>query len=137
MATFTSSSAAETEALGRKLAAELKPVVVLALQGDLGAGKTQLAKGIAAGLGSDAIVTSPTFTIVHEYSGGRLPLHHFDFFRLDDRDRLLRLGLDDYLYGDGVCIVEWADRFAELLPEQSRWIRFEITGPDQRLISLE
>jgi tRNA threonylcarbamoyladenosine biosynthesis protein TsaE len=107
------------------------------LQGDLGAGKTQLAKGIVAGLGSEAIVTSPTFTIVHEYGGGRLPVYHFDFFRLEDRHRVLRLGLDDYFFGDGVCIVEWADRFAELLPEQSRWIRFEITGPDQRLISIE
>jgi len=137
VATFTSSSAAETEELGRKFSADLKAGAVLALQGDLGAGKTQLAKGVVAGLASDAIVTSPTFTIVHEYGGGRLLVYHFDFFRLDDRDRLLRLGLDDYFFGDGVCIVEWADRFAELLPEQSRWIRFEITGPDQRVISIE
>ena len=137
MATFTSNSAAETEALGRQFAAELKPGVVLALQGELGAGKTQLAKGIAAGLGTDTVVTSPTFTIVHEYRGGKLPLYHFDFFRLDDRDRLLRLGLDDYFFGDGVCMVEWADRFPELSPEQSRWVRFEITGPDQRVISFE
>ena len=137
MATFTSNSAAETEALGRQFAAKLGAGAVLALQGELGAGKTQFTKGVAAGLDSTASVTSPTFTIVHEYGGGRLPIYHFDFFRLEDRERLLRLGLDDYFFGDGVCVVEWADRFADLIPEQASWIRFEINGPDQRFIKVE
>lgn len=137
MATFTSNSPADTEALGRQFAAKLGAGAVLALQGELGAGKTQFTKGVVAGVESTAGVTSPTFTIVHEYGGGRLPVYHFDFFRLEDRERLSRLGLDDYFFGDGVCVVEWADRFADLIPEQANWIRFEIKGPDQRLIKVE
>ena len=136
MATFISNSAAETEALGRHFAAEVMPGSVLALQGDLGAGKTQFTKGIVAGLGSNAAVTSPTFTIVHEYPGGRLPIFHFDFFRLENRERLLRLGLDDYFFDDGVCVVEWADRFADLIPGQARWIRFEMESPERRKIDV-
>ena len=137
MATFTSNSAVETEALGRELGSKLQAGVVLALQGELGAGKTQFTKGVVASLGSEAGVTSPTFTIVHEYGGGRLPIYHFDFFRLEDRERLLQLGLDDYLFGDGVCIVEWADRFADLIPEGASWVRFEVSGPEQRVINVE
>src|SRR4051794_8751168 len=116
VATFTSNSAVETEALGRELGSKLEAGGVLAVQGELGAGKTQFTKGVVASLGSDVGVTSPTFTVVHEYGGGRLPIYHFDFFRLEDRQRLLRLGLDYYFFGDGVCVVEWADRFADLIP---------------------
>jgi tRNA threonylcarbamoyladenosine biosynthesis protein TsaE len=137
VATFTSNNATETEALGRRLANELTAGAILALQGELGAGKTQFTKGLVAGLGSKVAVTSPTFTIIHEYSGGRLPLFHFDFFRLEDRKRLRQLGLDDYFFGEGVCVVEWADRFPDLLPEQARWIRFEIESSDRRKISIE
>ena len=103
---------------------------MLALVGELGAGKTHFTKGLVAGLGSTAVVTSPTFTIIHEYGDGKLPIYHFDFFRLDERERLMRLGLDDYFFGDGVCVVEWADRFPELMPEQARWIRFEMPTAD-------
>ncbi len=85
MATFISNSPAETKQFARDLANEIQPGSVLALKGNLGAGKTQFVKGLVAGLGSDAIVASPTFTIIHEYSGGRLPIYHFDFFRLEDR----------------------------------------------------
>ena len=88
----------------------------MALQGELGAGKTHLAKGIVLGLGSAQPVTSPTFTLVHEYSGGPRPVYHFDFFRLEDASSAARLALDDYFFGDGVSIVEWADRFPELIP---------------------
>ena len=137
MATFTSNSPAETEAFGRRVANEVTSGSVLALQGELGAGKTQFTKGLVAGLESEAAVTSPTFTIVHEYAGGKLPIFHFDFFRLEDRERLLRLGLDDYFFGEGVCVVEWADRFPDLLPNQARWIRFEIESPERRKISIE
>jgi tRNA threonylcarbamoyladenosine biosynthesis protein TsaE len=137
VATFTSNSAVETEALGREFGLRLEAGAVVALQGELGAGKTQFTKGVVAGLGSDDSVTSPTFTIVHEYRGGRLPIYHFDFFRLEHRERLFQVGLDDYLFGDGVCIIEWADRFADLIPEGASWIRFEVSGPDQRVITVE
>jgi tRNA threonylcarbamoyladenosine biosynthesis protein TsaE len=137
VATFTSNSASETEALGRRLANEFEAGAVLALEGELGAGKTQFTKGFVAGLGSKAAVTSPTFTIIHEYSGGRLPVFHFDFFRLENRERLLQLGLDDYFFGEGICVVEWADRFRDLVPDQARWIRFEIESADRRKISIK
>jgi tRNA threonylcarbamoyladenosine biosynthesis protein TsaE len=136
MATFISDSAAETEALGHRVAAEIKSGSMLALKGGLGAGKTQFTKGLVAGLGSSAGVTSPTFTIVHEYSGGRLPVYHFDFFRLNDQENLSRLGLDDYFFGDGVCVVEWPDRLPELIPEHALWIRFEMESPDRRVIQI-
>ena len=111
--------------------------MILALQGDLGAGKTEFTKGLVEGLNGKGAVTSPTFTIIHEYNDGRLPVYHFDFFRLEDRERLDRLGLDDYFFGDGVCVVEWADRFANLIPENARWIRFEIESADRRKIDFE
>ena len=136
MATFTSNSTAETEALGRRFALDLRAGDVVALQGDLGAGKTHFSKGLVAGLGSVNAVTSPTFTIMHEYSGGRLPVYHFDFFRLEDGRSAARLALDDYFFGDGVSVVEWADRFPELLPAEARWIKIEMTSPDERKIQV-
>ncbi|HEY2124198.1 MAG TPA: tRNA (adenosine(37)-N6)-threonylcarbamoyltransferase complex ATPase subunit type 1 TsaE [Chthoniobacterales bacterium] len=136
MATFTSNSAAETEAIGRQFAPGLRSGEIVALQGELGAGKTHLIKGIVAGLGSVAPATSPTFTLVHEYSGGRLPVYHFDFFRLEDARSAARLGLDDYFFGEGVSLIEWADRFPELLPEEARWIRIEMKSPQGRVIHL-
>jgi tRNA threonylcarbamoyladenosine biosynthesis protein TsaE len=132
--TFTSSSPAETEEIGRQLAKELRPGSVLALQGELGSGKTQLTKGVAAGLGIPVEVTSPTFTIVHEYSGGRLPVYHFDFFRLEDQQSAGQLGLDDYFFGDGVSIVEWADRFPELIPGGAKWISLRMKSENEREI---
>ena len=137
MATFTSNSPAETEALGRTFAGSLKAGSVVALQGDLGAGKTQFVKGVAAALGSTSTVTSPTFTLVHEYRDGRLPIYHFDFFRLEDRQAAINLALDDYFFGDGISIVEWADRFSDLIPETGRWVRFEIGEGDQRRIGIQ
>ena len=110
---------------------------IFALKGELGSGKTLFTKGLVAGLGSNATVTSPTFTIVHEYSGGRLPVYHFDFFRLEDRQSVARLGLDDYFFGDGVSVIEWADRFPEFIPEQARWILFQIKSENSRAISLK
>ena len=136
MATFTSNSAEETEAIGRQFATGLGAGDIVALQGELGAGKTHVIKGIVAGLGSAAAVTSPTFTLVHEYSGGRLPVYHFDFFRLEDARSAARLGLDDYFFGEGVSLVEWADRFPELLPAAARWMRMEIKSLQERVIHL-
>ena len=93
-------------------------------------------KGLVAGLGSRDDVTSPTFTILHEYRGGRLPVYHFDFFRVENRESIERLGIDDYLFGDGVSVIEWADRFPEFIPEQARWIVFEIKSQTQRELIL-
>jgi tRNA threonylcarbamoyladenosine biosynthesis protein TsaE len=135
VATFISNSPAETEAIGRQLAAHIDVGSILALKGDLGSGKTLLVKGLVAGLGSSGDVTSPTFTIVHEYRGGRVPVYHFDFFRLEDRQSVARLGLDDYFFGDGVSVIEWADRFPEFVPEQARWILFEIKSENTRAIT--
>jgi tRNA threonylcarbamoyladenosine biosynthesis protein TsaE len=137
VATFISNSAAETEAIGRRLAKDLNAGSVLALQGELGTGKTQFTKGLVAGLGAPTAVTSPTFTIVHEYPGGRLPVYHFDFFRLEDKSSIARLGLDDYFFGDGVSVIEWADRFSEFVPEQARWISFEIKSETARVIKVK
>jgi tRNA threonylcarbamoyladenosine biosynthesis protein TsaE len=137
VATFISTSSAETEARGRQFAEDIGLGSILALRGDLGSGKTVFVKGLVAGLGSRAAVTSPTFTILHEYRGGRLPVYHFDFFRLEERQSIMRLGLDDYFFGDGVSVIEWADRFLELIPEQARWILFEIKSENQRAITFQ
>ena len=137
MATFISNSPDETEAIGRRLAEHIGVGSVLALKGDLGSGKTSFVKGLVAGLGSSTGVTSPTFTILHEYRGGRLPVYHFDFFRVEDRQSVEGLGVDDYFFGDGLSVIEWADRFPEFIPEQARWILFEIKSENQRAISVQ
>jgi tRNA threonylcarbamoyladenosine biosynthesis protein TsaE len=137
VATFISNSPAETEAIGRQVAENIGVGSVLALKGDLGSGKTLFVKGVVAGLGSSADVTSPTFTIVHEYRGGRLPVYHFDLFRVENPQALARLGLDDYFFGDGISVIEWADRFPEFVPEQARWIFFEIKTETQRAIMFQ
>ncbi len=137
MATFISNSPAETEAMGQQFAEEIGVGSILALNGDLGSGKTVFVKGLVAGLGSRADVTSPTFTILHEYRGGRLPVYHFDFFRLENRESIVRLGLDDYFFGDGVSVIEWGDRFPELIPRRARWILFEIKSANERAITFQ
>jgi tRNA threonylcarbamoyladenosine biosynthesis protein TsaE len=137
VATFISNSPVETEAIGRQFAKELNMGSILALEGELGSGKTQFTKGLVAGLESSAPVTSPTFTIIHEYPAGRLPIYHFDFFRLENRESVARLGLDEYFFGDGISVIEWADRFPESIPEQARWILFEIRSENARMISFK
>jgi tRNA threonylcarbamoyladenosine biosynthesis protein TsaE len=137
VATFISNNPAETEAIGQRFAKNVNAGSVLALKGELGSGKTQFVKGLVAGLGSGAAVTSPTFTILHEYSSGRFLVYHFDFFRLEDRQSVARLGLDDYFFGDGVSVIEWADRFPEFIPGQARWILFEIKSENTRAITLK
>ena len=112
---FVTHSQAETIAVGEALGAELEAGDVLVLTGDLGAGKTQLTKGIAAALGCEGDVTSPTFTIEMVYEGGRLPLYHFDLYRLDDAEQLEDIGLYDVLGGDGACVIEWGEQFADEL----------------------
>ncbi len=115
-----------TVAAGRALAAVLNAGDCLALVGGLGAGKTHLSKGIVAGLGCAAEVTSPTFTLVHEYRGGRLPVFHFDFYRIDSAEEILAVGWDDYLDEGGILIAEWADKFPDLLPEHTAWWKLDL-----------
>ena len=103
----------ETIALGERLGAQLRPGDVLVLTGDLGAGKTQLTKGIAAGMGIEDDVTSPTFNILMVYEGAQMPLFHFDLYRLDDPDQLEDIGLYDALEGDGPCVIEWGEQFSD------------------------
>ena len=119
---------------GRELAASLEAGDVIALCGQLGAGKTQATKGILAGLGSQAAVTSPTFTLVHEYTDGRLPVFHFDFYRMDSAEEVLTVGWDDILDEPGVVIIEWADLFPELLPPHTRWFQFSAQEDGSRLV---
>jgi tRNA threonylcarbamoyladenosine biosynthesis protein TsaE len=135
MAAIISHSAEETYRAGCAAACHVGAGDVLALAGDLGAGKTQWVKGLAAGLGSDAAVTSPTFTLIHEYGGGRLPLYHMDCYRLAEPEELLAIGMDDYLDGSGVLVIEWADKFPELMPETARWVRFNIGEGNEREIA--
>lgn len=113
---YESSSESETQSLGQQLAAQLLPGTVIALNGNLGAGKTRLVQAIAAALDVDpSSVNSPTFVLIQEYEG-RLPLYHFDTYRLKDTDEFLELGADELLYADGVCLIEWAEKVAEVLP---------------------
>ena len=118
---YCSNSVAETEELGAQLAARLRPGDVVAYTGDLGAGKTAFVRGMAQGLGISQRVTSPTFTIVNEYQG-RIPLFHFDMYRLPDADALFDIGWEDYLDRGGVCAVEWSENVAEALPEDTVWV---------------
>jgi tRNA threonylcarbamoyladenosine biosynthesis protein TsaE len=136
VATFTSASPDETQRIGRQFGANLQRGVVVALVGQLGAGKTQFVKGLVAGVGARGEVTSPTFTLIHEYTGGRLPVYHFDFFRIEDRQAAERLGPDEYFFGDGVSVVEWADKFRDAIPANALWISLETKSENQRLITL-
>lgn len=119
-----SKNAAETRALGRKLAKNLHAGTVVALHGELGAGKTCLTQGIAAGLGVREVVTSPTFTLIREYRGKKLPLNHIDLYRLDSPAQAVAIGIEDYLHSDGVTVVEWAEKIRALLPAHT--IQIEI-----------
>ena len=110
-------SVEETRAFGARLASQLRPGDALLLMGDMGAGKSELTRGIARGLGVTGYVTSPTFTILQVYDTGRLPLYHFDWYRLSGADELYELSMDEYLYGDGVAVVEWPSQAEEAIPE--------------------
>jgi tRNA threonylcarbamoyladenosine biosynthesis protein TsaE len=128
----------EMKAYGQALGQTLAPGAVIALIGDLGAGKTTLSKSIAEGLGVRERVTSPTFTIICEYGSGRLPLYHFDVYRLDDPEEMENLGYEEYFYGDGVTIVEWADKVEALLPKTAIRIRIDYnTDPETRTLSVK
>lgn len=135
--TWHSGNEKETEAIGRELADRLTPGVVVAFTGDLGAGKTAFVRGIAEGLGVRSRVTSPTFAIVNEYEGGRLPLFHFDMYRLSSADDLFDIGWEDFQRRAGVCVVEWSERIKEALPEDSIFIDIKRgKGEEERIITL-
>ena len=133
---YTTASPAETEAVGAALGRILTPGTVLAYRGDLGAGKTAFTRGLARGLGCTDMVTSPTYTIVNEYLNGRLPLFHFDMYRLRSSDDLWDIGWDDYLDRGGVCAVEWSENVADAM-EGAISITIEKTGEESRRITIE
>jgi tRNA threonylcarbamoyladenosine biosynthesis protein TsaE len=136
MATFISHSPAETESLGETFGRAAERGLVIALSGELGAGKTQLVKGLARGLGIAARVHSPTFTLVNEYAGGRLKLFHLDLYRLESRKQVLSAGLEEFFQPDGVAVVEWAERITncELRIANWRMVKIEIVGETERKI---
>ncbi len=124
----------DTRAFGLALAAKLAAGDVLALIGDLGTGKTALTRYIGEGLGVRQRISSPTFTIVKEYTDGRLPLYHFDVYRVADPEEMFHIGADEYFYGDGVCVVEWADLIEEILPENTKYIYLSYgEDPEERI----
>ncbi len=133
---YLSHSPEETEQLGEQLGRTLRPGSVVAYRGDLGMGKTAFTRGLARGLGCTCCVTSPTFTIVNEYSGA-LPLFHFDMYRLDSSDDLFDIGWEDYLSRGGVCAVEWSERVEDALPDDTLWVSIARgNGENDRIITV-
>ena len=135
---YISHSPEETEAIGQALGERLKPGTVLAYLGDLGMGKTAFTRGLARGLGCRGRVTSPTFTIVNEYDG-KIPLFHFDMYRLTDSEDLFDIGWEDYLERGGVCAVEWSERISDALPEDTLYVTIarHPDGENWRIITME
>lgn len=129
-------SPADTRTLGERLAHLLQAGDVLLLLGDLGAGKSELTRGIARGLGIAATVASPSFTILNVYDEGRLPLYHFDWYRLNDAEELYEMGMDEYLGGDGIAVIEWPSQCPEAIPETRLEIHIEPLGETERQITL-
>ena len=130
----------ETAALGRQLGEQAEAGGVYCLIGDLGTGKTVFTQGFAAGLGVEGPVNSPTFTIVQEYMGSRMPFYHFDVYRLEGPEEMEEIGYEEYVFGEGVCLIEWADRILEILPERRVEIRIEKDpgkGFDYRRIDID
>ncbi len=127
MTSFVTRSAAETIELGRALASQLEHGDVIAFYGDLGAGKTTMIKGIAAGLGVPEVVRSPSFVIVTEYAG-RLPVYHIDLYRLNENSDFGAIGLDSYIEGEGICLIEWAERAEKVLPDRAIRVRMSVEG---------
>ena len=133
---YITNSPAETEAVGAALGRVLRPGTILAYRGDLGAGKTAFTRGLAKGLGCGELVTSPTYTIVNEYLSGRLPLFHFDMYRLHSSDDLWDIGWEDYLERGGVCAVEWSENVDDAM-EDAIWVTIHKLGEQTRRITIE
>jgi len=132
---FNSHSAEETQRFGKELGQLAMPGDVILLVGNLGAGKTCLTQGIAWGLNIDGYARSPSFVVMNEYRG-RLPMYHIDLYRLDNIAEIADLGLDDYLYGKGFCVIEWADKALDLMPPQNLLIKIDLLGENERKLDL-
>ena len=132
MTSIVTKSAAETTGLGRALSAQLETGDVVAFYGDLGAGKTTMIKGVAAGLGVTGVVKSPSFVIATEYAG-RIPVYHVDLYRLNENSDFESIGLDSYLEGNGVCLIEWAERAEKVLPQRAIRVRMSVEGAGRRI----
>jgi len=133
---FVSHSVAETQQLGARLSTQLQPGDVLLMLGDMGVGKSEFTRGLARGLGVKGYVTSPTFTILQVHEDGRMPLYHFDWYRLSDVEELYELSMDEYLYGDGISVIEWPSRAEEAIPETHLQVELIPTGDEERAIVL-
>ena len=134
---FNTKSPKDTIDVGKKIGKLLKEGDVVALIGDLGAGKTVISKGLCSGLGvEEDYITSPTYTIINQYDG-KIPVYHIDLYRLKNSSELYNLGWDEYIYGHGTCIIEWADKAGEMLPEEYLTINIEVTGKNNRKITLQ
>ncbi len=131
---ITSTSVEQTRALGARLGSVVRAGDVIALQGDLGAGKTNFVQGLARGLQITEDVNSPTFILANEYHSGRLPLYHIDAYRVSDAAEAEGFGLDDYLFGDGVTVIEWAERVRDALPQDVLWLEFEYRDETTRAL---
>jgi len=131
-----SHSVAQTQRFGARLGELARAGDVLCLQGDLGSGKTCFTQGLGRGLGITEIINSPTFILANEHRGGRLPLYHLDVYRMRGADEALGIGLDDYLFGDGVCVIEWAEKIDAALPPDRLWIAFQHIGETKRGLNL-
>jgi len=129
----------ETYEVGKQIGENVKAGEIYCLSGDLGVGKTYLSKGIAKGMGIEDEVNSPTFTIVCEYEGGKMPLYHFDVYRLSDSYEMDELGYEEYFFGEGICLVEWAEIVRDIIPDDATWITIEkdfSKGSDYRKITI-
>lgn len=133
---FTTKTPEETIELGKKIGSNLKPGDIIAMTGTLAAGKTTITKGIAQALGVEDCITSPTFCLISEYNG-RMPLYHMDVYRLDGAEDFVNLGVDDMLYGDGVCIVEWSEKVKSELPSKTIWMTITPHENGERLIQID
>lgn len=122
---YNSNSPNDTEMIAKALAKKLKPSDVICLRGDLGVGKTAFVQGLVKGLGVTEPISSPTFTIVNCYTGGKMPIYHFDVYRIEDSDEMYEIGFDEYVYGDGVTVIEWPDNIADILPDNAYNITIE------------
>ncbi len=136
---YETASSSETFALGKRFGEEATAGEIICLSGDLGVGKTVFTQGLAKGLGIEEPVTSPTFTIVEQHTEGRLPLYHFDVYRIGDISEMDEIGYEDCFFGDGICLIEWAELVEEIIPEGSTWIKIEkdlTKGFDYRKITV-
>ncbi|MFT4588445.1 MAG: tRNA threonylcarbamoyladenosine biosynthesis protein TsaE [Limisphaerales bacterium] len=137
MATFISKSPEETSALGEQWGSEARPGWVIGLSGDLGAGKTQLVRGIARGLGVTDRVHSPTFALINEYGGGRLQMHHLDLYRLESQEQIVTAGLEEFFNPEGIAVIEWAERWRDSPPARFRRVEIETLSENERSIVYE